>query len=241
MTVTPPPAPITETPSVDRHRTIITATTLVVGIATVALLTSYNLGTSPVWDRSTRGAYRTWEEYLLVNISALFFPSLLLILVALREPLSRFGMRPSTRRTVLIAAGLYAVMLPLLVIASRIPAFQVYYPIQKQAAYSWAYLAYFELTYGFYLFTWEWFYRGFLTFGLAQRLGAVTAIVLQAIAFCLMHVGKPVPEVAGSFIAGLALGALAIRGRSFLPCFALHWAIAITFDLLVIHAIHGVI
>jgi hypothetical protein len=47
------------------------------------------------------------------------------------------------------------------------------------------------------------------------------------------------PEFYGSFVAGIALGWLAVRGRSFLPCFALHWAIAFTFDVLVIQARPG--
>ncbi|MBM3494419.1 MAG: CPBP family intramembrane metalloprotease, partial [Armatimonadetes bacterium] len=49
----------------------------------------------------------------------------------------------------------------------------------------------------------------------------------------------PTPEIVGSFAAGLILGVLALRGRSFMPCFALHWACAATFDLMVIRATPG--
>ena len=62
---------------------------------------------------------------------------------------------------------------------------------------------------------------------------------LLSIGFGIMHIGKPMPEVYGSFIAGLALGWLAVRARSFYPCFLLHWAISITFDLLTIYARPG--
>lgn len=63
--------------------------------------------------------------------------------------------------------------------------------------------------------------------------------MIQALLFGIMHIGKPLQEVFGSFIAGIILGVLALRSRSFLPCFWLHWARSATFDLLVIRARPG--
>src|SRR5204863_6812623 len=125
-----------------------------------------------------------------------------------------------------LATLFFAAMLPILLVVSRFAVFQQTYPLQLQAAYSWPYLVYFEFTYGFYLLCWEWFYRGFLTFGLARAFGAVPAIVLQAIAFGIMHWGKPTPEFVSSFFGGAVLAWLALRARSFLPGFYLHWSIA---------------
>ena len=90
---------------------------------------------------------------------------------------------------------------------------------------------YWELSYGFYFFLWEWFFRGFLLFGLRRGFGR-HAIWLQAIPFGLLHWGKPPLEMASAFPGGLLLGLLAWRAESFLPCFALHWAIAATMDVL---------
>jgi uncharacterized protein len=205
----------------------------VLGVAIVVSLMAYNLQDQSIWSSPRTVAYRSWEEFLLVNVTALLFPAMLWLAV-LRESPALFGMRPPKRHTSRIAFAMYVLMLPLLVIASRQSAFQNYYPIQPMAAISWRYFLYFEITYGLYMFCWEFFYRGFLTMGLARAFHPALAIGLQAVAFGAMHYGKPAPELAGSFVAGIALGWLALHARSFLPCFVLHWAIAVTFDVLVI-------
>ncbi|MHB1458166.1 MAG: CPBP family glutamic-type intramembrane protease, partial [Armatimonadota bacterium] len=135
---------------------------------------------------------------------------------------------------------LFLIALPFYIVASQLPSFQQYYPIQKQAIYDWHFFAYYELTYGMYLFCWEFFFRGFMLFGISRSIGWF-AIIPQAIAFGMMHIGKPVPEVFASFAAGLALGIIALRYKSFIPCFALHWASALTFDLLVILSKRGIL
>ncbi len=210
---------------------------LAVGALVVVALTAYNLQPCPVWSLGRGcGGPRSWEEYLLVNLTGLVLLPMLSIYALPREGPHLFGWwRPRSQvwRTVLI---LYVAMLLPLFLASRRPEFMAYYPIQQEAAYSWPHLIYFELTYGLYMLGWEFFFRGYLTFGLARRFGSTIAVIAQAAAFGLMHYGKPWPEFAGSFIAGLVLGHLALRARSFYPGFCLHWACAVTFDLLVILA-----
>jgi membrane protease YdiL (CAAX protease family) len=121
-------------------------------------------------------------------------------------------------------------MLAVVAVAGRTTLFQAMYPLRALVREEPRYLLYYELSYGFYFFCWEWFFRGFLLFGLARGVGR-WAILLQAVPFGFLHWGKPWPEIAGSFVAGLILGELALRARSFLPCFALHWLIALGMDL----------
>jgi len=211
--------------------------TAIVGAVTVAWLTAYNLQGCPVWalgSACTTG--RSWEEYLLVNLTGLVLVPMVTVFALPNEGPHVFGFwRP--RRTAWRTAGvLYLAMLIPLAVASRQSAFAAYYPMQPEAAYSLPFLLYHEATYGLYMFGWEFFYRGFLTLGLSRRFGNVAAVILQAAAFGLMHYGKPWPEFGGSFIAGVALGCLAIRARSFYPGFCLHWACSVTFDLMVIYA-----
>jgi uncharacterized protein len=183
--------------------------------------------------------YHGYEEYLVTNVAALFWLPMVLILLVFREDPSAFGFGVGDARTGYRLAGiLFVLLVPLLVIASRMHAFQEYYPLQKQAARDLAYFGYFELTYGMYLFCWEFFFRGFLLFGSARVIGS-WAVLPQAIAFGIMHYGKPGPEMAVSFAAGIILGILALRSRSFAPCFVLHWAAAVTMDVLVILAKRG--
>lgn len=187
---------------------------------------------------SRSGAY---EEYLTVNIACLFWLPALYISFFEKRNLSDFGFSPVEGIKGLKLVGiLFACAIPLYIIAARMPNFQAYYPIQKQAAYDWRYFGYFELTYGMYLFCWEFFFRGFMLFGMSRSMGWF-AVIPQAVAFGVMHIGKPLPEVFASFAAGLILGIIALRSRSFLPCFVLHWASALAFDLLVILAKRGML
>lgn len=170
------------------------------------------------------------ERFLSVNAILLLWTPLLFILWGLRGRVEEFGMAPGDVRAGWIMAGLgYAVMLPILVIAARQPEFQATYPLRRLVREQPGMLLYWELSYGFYFFLWEWFFRGFLLFGLRRGFGW-HAIWLQAIPFGLLHWGKPPLEMASAFPGGLLLGLLAWRAESFLPCFALHWAIAASMD-----------
>ncbi|HSV75037.1 MAG TPA: CPBP family intramembrane glutamic endopeptidase [Chthonomonadales bacterium] len=209
---------------------------LVAGLAMVVGLTAYNL---QPYSIAMVGMGRSWEEYLVVNLCALVLIPSVATSLAPGLDWAGLGWRRSAPGSAHVAALLLLLMVPLLLAVSRLPDFQAYYPLQPEAAHSWRHFAYHQFTYGAYLFAWEAFFRGFLTFGLARLTGVVPAILLQAVAFGVMHVGKPPLEVAGSFFGGAVLGVLAVRARSFLPCFWLHWAISAGLDVLVIAARPG--
>ena len=216
---------------------IISAAVLILGAAIIFFLTRYNMGRGRFAFNAL--PYRTWEEYLLVNIVGLALLPFLLVFSGFRARGEEFGFRPADPPADRIAMLFFALMLPVLVVASRQPQFYQFYPMQQQAGLDWTYFTYHQLTYGLYFFFWEFFYRGFLTFGLARSFGFPAAVFLQSVGFGIMHIGKPAPEVYGSFVAGIALGWLAMKGRSFYPCFLLHWAISAAFDILTIHARPG--
>jgi len=69
-------------------------------------------------------------------------------------------------------------------------------------------------------------------FGLEKPLGGGVAVLVQMIPFVILHNGKPLPETLGAIIAAIALGALALRTRSFWYCVATHWLVMLTIDLL---------
>ena len=118
------------------------------------------------------------------------------------------------------------------------PMFRGEWPDWSPARDGYAFLVAFEVAQGFYFLAWEYFFRGWLLFRLEPRCGA-NAILWQTIPFVLMHLGKPGPELHSSLIAGLVLGWLAWRSRSFWPCFLLHWSAACTMDLVAVgHMAH---
>jgi membrane protease YdiL (CAAX protease family) len=79
-----------------------------------------------------------------------------------------------------------------------------------------------------YMLGWEFLFRGFLLFGLAgsekpvptRRL--VGAVAFSTLLFGLSHLGKPLPEVVGSFCAGVILCAIAWTTQSVLAPVLLH-------------------
>ena len=227
-TTPPAPAPTNDAP--------VSLAAFLFGGIIVIFLTHYNLGSYTIWSSGFTRPFRTFEEYLVVNVTGLMLIPFLLIFGVFRESGDRYGFAPAKPGYGKLTLIFFAAMLPVLLIVSRFPDFRQTYPLQGQAAYSWGYFFYFEIAYGFYLFCWEFFYRGFLTFGLRRRLGDTAAILLQATAFGIMHWGKPIPEFISSFFGGAILGWLAIRARSFFPGFMLHWAIAFTLDCLAIHS-----
>jgi membrane protease YdiL (CAAX protease family) len=76
-------------------------------------------------------------------------------------------------------------------------------------------------------------YRGALLRWLTPAAGVVNALALQAFVFGLAHgvgtdfIGSPLPVMAATAVAGLALGALALRTRSLLLPIAIHVALDI--------------
>ncbi len=184
----------------------------------------------------------SYDEYIVVNIACLLWIPLIYILFIEKDSVSDYGMSSVADGWMgyKLSAILFVCALPLYIIGSQMQVFQNYYPIQKQAAYDWIYFGYFELTYGMYLFCWEFFFRGFMLFSMSRTIGWF-AIIPQAIAFGIMHIGKPMPEILASFGAGIILGIVAMRAKSFLPCFILHWASAFTFDVLIILSKRGVL
>jgi hypothetical protein len=77
-----------------------------------------------------------------------------------------------------------------------------------------------------YMLGWEFLFRGFLLFGLAGEKPSLsrllTAVTFSTLLFGASHWGKPLPELLGSFLAGLILCGIAWRTRSVFACVLLH-------------------
>ncbi|MBM4039331.1 MAG: CPBP family intramembrane metalloprotease, partial [Planctomycetes bacterium] len=114
----------------------------------------------------------------------------------------------------------------ILAVAWLDPSFASYYRNHRPTAESAPVFLAYAGCYAVYLFGWEYFYRGFLLFGLEPRLGDFAAVV-QAVPFALLHIGKPEVETYSSIAGGVILGVLALRARSMWPCFLLHAFVAL--------------
>lgn len=160
----------------------------------------------------------------------LFVP--VLSVLALRIRLPEVGFSVGRWKNWLRDIGiLYVIMLPFLYWAAQRPSFRQVYPYFLLARQGLGYFAFGLVVRLAYMFCWEFFFRGFLLLGFERRVGPAPAIAVSTIPFVLMHFGKPVPEIYGSMVAGVVLGIVVLRGRSFLPAAILHFAVAAALDV----------
>jgi hypothetical protein len=159
---------------------------------------------------------------------------ILVIVWLLRGRPADFGFRlRGISRHLPLYGAMYLVMLPVLVWASSFDSFLNYYPFYARAIEGGAGFWLYEFGYALQFVGVEAFFRGFMTFGLLPRFGALSVVVMT-VPYTMIHFSKPMPEATAAIVAGLVLGTMAVRSRSFVPGIFLHVAVAITMDLLVI-------
>jgi len=73
-----------------------------------------------------------------------------------------------------------------------------------------------------YMLGWEFYWRGFLLFGIGRSAGVLYAVLFQSLPFFLTHRGKPETEMVASFFGGALLALFCWRARSFWPAALLH-------------------
>ncbi len=170
-----------------------------------------------------------------INFAVLFAVPALIVRLAWRRPLRAYGLGRGRQEVWGRYLVVYlALMIPLVLIISRNPQFQMYYPRAMMARHGFGGFVLSSLGWLVYFFAWEWFFRGFLLFSLAPRYGGGIAILIQTIPFAMMHYPKPEAEAWSSIACGLALGLMAFRGRSFVGCWLLHWSVQVLMDLSVV-------
>ena len=180
--------------------------------------------------------YYYW--FLTTGVILLLLP-VLIAKYGTRVPLRDYGFRLGAQKLGWgLTAGLWLLMVPVVIAAVLIyPPFVAKYPLCKAVAGSWQAFLPYQLAYGIYMFSWEFFFRGFMLFGLERRFGNYT-LLIQTIPFAVMHHAKPLPEALGSIIAGVCLGVLALETRSFLYGAAIHWLVAMTMDIVAVTLPH---
>ena len=185
-----------------------------------------------MFDVTDTKFYSTIYWFSADGFLMLIVPITLIFLVLKQKP-SDFGFRLGDYKFGLKTYLYFViVMIPVLWIASGNKAFAETYPqggirIRENISI----LLYYELFVGFYMLAWEFFWRGFMLFGLKEKFGFY-AIFIQMVPFFILHRGKPEIETFSSIFAGLILGVQAWRSRSFLYCFLTHWTVMIFVDVI---------
>ncbi len=204
---------------------------------TICSITAAALLINPARWLNLASLSETWRQAVAISLRAAVYLALPLLSAPLlglrfRDLGIAFG---QTRYWLIDIAVLYALTLPLLVLTARTSEFQRVYPYLQLSHKGSGMFAVGSGILAFYMLGWEFLLRGYLLFSLHRRIG-VMAIAVQMLPFALLHTGKPAAEAFGSIFAGIVLGLVALRGRSFLPAFILHYAVALTMDALALLA-----
>jgi membrane protease YdiL (CAAX protease family) len=130
---------------------------------------------------------------------------------------------------VLVALGMWAVMIPVIWLVHDTPSFAATYPRLPSARHSMELYFLYEGLYLVKWIAWEFFFRGFMLFGFGKDF-LQRSVLISTIPFTLMHYGKPELEMASALLAGLVLCFIALRSKSIWPGVLLHWLVASTMD-----------
>lgn len=143
----------------------------------------------------------------------------------------RLGLGPGRWRLGLAWLG---VGLPLAVAAGRLgagsPAMAAVYPLASHLRPDAAGFLPHALGSFLYFGAWEVFFRGFVLFGLAPRLGEGPANGIQTALSVVAHFGRPLTETLSAIPAGLLFGWIDLRVRSVWYIAIVHWAVGISVD-----------
>ena len=179
-----------------------------------------------------------WSAALYVFISSFVLFGIVPILIIryfFREPLSAYGLQWGN-----VSFGLKAVAVLGFVYvlsaypSSRMPDFLAEYPVFRGAGHSVQTFLLHALSYLLFYLGWEIYFRGFMQFGLRSSFGDWNAILVQVLASCLVHIGKPSGEIYSSILGGLIWGLLAFRTRSIAYGVATHWILGVSLDFFIV-------
>jgi uncharacterized protein len=178
---------------------------------------------------------RTAELYTFFSAFVLFgLIPFFIIRVLFKERLFSYGLQLGDWRFGLKA---FLILAPIFVLASfssiNKPSFLAEYPLFKGASASPGVFLSHALAYLFFYIGWETYFRGFMQFGLRQSMGDWQSILVQTVASCLLHIGKPAGEIYASIIGGLVWGIIAFRARSILFIILLHWLLGVSLDFFI--------
>ncbi len=177
----------------------------------------------------------TAEWYTYLSALVLFgLSSFLVIRFIFKEPLKNYGIfLGDWKKWMVPTAILGGVMIFLSFISSKNPQFIAEYPLYKGAGDTVWLFAVHAFVYLIFYINWEFFFRGFMQFGLAQRFGVWGAILVQTALSCIIHIGKPDSEIYSSILGALVWGFMVYRYKSIMPSIITHWLLGISLDFFI--------
>ena len=211
----------------------------------------------PGSDPSTRGQIlpaigwdQEWLAFLIGAVLLVGIPVLLIKLVY-RQDLKDYGLGlpPKGRRAfaVLSALVLFGASLPAFYLGARDPGMQSVYPMYRGVFQGLGAFAAYQLGYVVFFIVIEFTFRGYLLLGLYQfrdreapdgivgipgpLVFGYYAILVAMLSYTAWHLGKPVPELWGTLVWGIAAGSVVLVSRSIWFIVIVHWLLNVFLDL----------
>ena len=173
------------------------------------------------------GAGATWA--IATTVLEMLVPLLLIRFVHKRRIRDHGWALQGFARHIGVYLGLYVLMVPVVWYVSTRQDFLRMYPFVTAARTDFAVLLRWEAFYVLQFFALESFFRGYLLFTLERSFGW-NACFIMAVPYCAIHWHKAPLECFAAIFAGVFLGGLALRFRSWYGGAVLHSLVAVTMD-----------
>jgi membrane protease YdiL (CAAX protease family) len=169
-------------------------------------------------------AQRLWGMFWLALIPAS-------VGLAFRVHPAPFGLLISDPMpAVVLLVTVLLIVVPIIWLNSQQPSIWSTYPEIRATAWSWHRHLSNALTWGVYLVAYEFLFRGFLLFGLAEHLEMWPAISITTAIYVAAHFGKPLGELLGCVPVGIGFGYVALLSGGIWGPVAAHLLIAVCND-----------
>ncbi len=198
-----------------------------------------------------------WDREIISFFAGFFLVvviPMLIIKFGFKENLSDYGLglpeKGKGKLGIMVFVTLTVCCLIPFYFAANSSAMQEVYPFYKNLNSTSQFIIY-ELTYFPFFIAIEFIFRGYILFGLAgvkdfeiQNAGGGLpgkfyfhryAILIQMLSYTAWHLGKPIPELWGTPIWGLAAGVCTYTVKSIWPATFSHWVLNVFLDALILH------
>lgn len=153
----------------------------------------------------------------------------LVITFCLKGTIDQYGLSfNQSGRSLLFVTGLYILLFPILRKASRKSEQWKLYPQIRRNHWTSQHLKNSRGTWMLYMAGYEFFFRGFLLFALANLYGSWPAIFIMTALYVYVHLPKTIDETIGCIPIGILFGYMALSSGSIIGPFLIHTLIGST-------------
>lgn len=169
--------------------------------------------------------------WFLFDGGLMFLLPALSIKFVFREKISDYGFRPGDVKFGLYSSLVFfiAMLITVWFVSGSLKFASTYPQGGSKVSENFTIFFLYELCILIYMLGWEFFWRGYILFGLKEKFGYYS-VFIQMIPFFILHKGKPEIELFASIFAGLILGIQALRANSFIYSWLLHWLVMFSID-----------